>query len=226
VSDRPYVVCSVAMSLDGYIDDMSDQRLILSGAADLDRVDEERACSDAILVGAETVRRDNPRLLVRSPLRQQRRLAAGLPAHPVKVTVTGTGVLDPAAAFFTLGDSVHLVYGTSAAMPVLTERLADTDATVVDAGVWAEPGWLLTDLASRGVRRLLIEGGSGVHTAFLTAGLVDELQVVVAPLFVGDPTAPRFVTGGRFPPGRLQLVEVRPLEDVVLMRYLLSNTDG
>src|SRR5438552_176240 len=64
---RPYVVLSCAMSVDGYLDDATDRRLILSNEADLDRVDGVRADSDAILVGANTIRRDNPRLLVRSP---------------------------------------------------------------------------------------------------------------------------------------------------------------
>ena len=49
----------------------------------------------------------------------------------------------------------------------------------------------LADLAARGVARLMVEGGTRTTTAFLTAGLVDELQVVVAPLVVGDPAAPR-----------------------------------
>ena len=64
--DRPYTLLSCCVSLDGYLDDAGPQRLVLSPAADLDRVDAERAGCDAILVGAETVRRDDPRLLVRS----------------------------------------------------------------------------------------------------------------------------------------------------------------
>ena len=81
---RPWVLLSVAMSVDGCIDDASDDRLILSNAADLDRVDAERAGADAILVGANTIRRDNPRLLVRSASGWPRRLAAGRPAQPAR----------------------------------------------------------------------------------------------------------------------------------------------
>ena len=64
------------MSIDGYIDDARDTRLLLSNAADFDRVDAVRAGCDAILVGAHTIRRDNPRLLVRSRRRGQRRADA------------------------------------------------------------------------------------------------------------------------------------------------------
>ena len=100
MTERPYVLLSAAMSADGYIDDASSTRLVLSDEADLDRVDELRAGSDAILVGAQTIRADNPRLLVRSPARRQHRLELGLVASPRRVTITGSGLLDPTARFF------------------------------------------------------------------------------------------------------------------------------
>ena len=67
MADTPYILLSCGMSLDGYLDDATSRRLVLSNAADLDRVDAVRAGCDAVLVGAGTVRADNPRLLVRSP---------------------------------------------------------------------------------------------------------------------------------------------------------------
>src|SRR5947208_10569821 len=98
------------MSIDGYIHDGSDTRLLLSNPADLDRVDEVRAGCDAILVGANTVRRDNPRLLVRSPRRRTERRRRGLPDSPARVTLTTGGELDPAARFFTVGQPQRFVY--------------------------------------------------------------------------------------------------------------------
>ena len=100
MTERPYVLLSAAMSADGYIDDASSTRLVLSDEADLDRVDELRAASDAILVGAQTVRADDPRLLVRSSARRQRRLELGHAASPRRVTITRSGALDPRARFF------------------------------------------------------------------------------------------------------------------------------
>ena len=66
MSARPYVTLSCAMSIDGYLDSAAPARLAMSNAADLDRVDEVRSQHDAIMVGASTVRRDDPRLLVRN----------------------------------------------------------------------------------------------------------------------------------------------------------------
>ena len=75
----------------------------------------------------------------------------------------------------------------------------------------------------------MVEGGSTINTAFLTEDLVDELQLVVAPFFVGDPLARRFVEAGEFPwsaQRRARLAEVRPIGDVVLLRYALSTRFG
>jgi riboflavin-specific deaminase-like protein len=216
------------MSVDGYIDDASPERLRLSSPADFDRVDGVRATCDAILVGAGTIRADDPKLLVKSPARQERRVRRGLPPDLTKVTITASGDLDPGARFFTTGTSPKLVYAPPGAVPALAERLGDL-AEVVDAG--EPPGLpaMLADLSGRGVRRLMVEGGGGVHTRFLTAGLVDEVQLVVAPFFIGDPSAPRFVGPGVFPqsPGRpMRLAEATRIGDLVLLRYLLGGARG
>ena len=102
--NRPYVLLSCGMSIDGYLDSPALHRLLLSNDADFDRVDAERAASDAILVGAATIRRDNPRLLVRSPERRAARVALGLPPSPTKVTLTRRADLDPGSRFFACVD--------------------------------------------------------------------------------------------------------------------------
>ncbi len=263
MAERPYVLLSVAASVDGYIDDASARRLILSDAADLDRVDELRAGCDAILVGAGTIRRDNPRLLVRSPARRAARLARGLTASPAKVTLTRSGDLDPAASFFTAGDPPggpsgdppggpptaggppggppsggpaadprggpdRLVYTGASAAGAARARLAGA-ATVIGTGSQVTVRAVLADLAGRGVRRLLVEGGTSMHTLFLAAGAADELQLAIAPFFVGDPAAPRIVGAGPFPhnPAHpMQLAEARPVGGLVLLRYLLGPRPG
>ena len=222
---RPYVLLSCGMSIDGYVDSPSDERLLLSNDADFDRVDEVRAGCDAILVGAGTVRVDNPRLLIRDESRRAARIARGVAPDPVKVTVTSRCDLDPAARFFTLGEADKLVYCATPALPGAEEKLGKV-ATVVDGGEPVDLRRVTADLGRRGVHRLMVEGGGTIHTGFLTAGLADELQLVVAPFFVGDSRAPRFVGDGSFPWGpqrRADLTEVRQIGDVVLLRYALSE---
>ncbi|MEN3263470.1 dihydrofolate reductase family protein [Pseudonocardia sp.] len=227
MTGRPYVLLSVATSVDGCIDDASDERLILSGATDLDRVDAERAGVDAILVGATTIRRDDPRLLIRSAERIAARVAAGRTAHPMKVTISSSGDLDPSARFFTAGQAERIVYVPAGSVGPVQARLGSV-ATVVGAGEPVDPRQILADLDRRGVRRLMVEGGTAVHTLFLTAGLVDELHLVVAPFFVGDADAPRFVAAGAFPYDvrhRMRLAELRMVDDVALLRFLLDGSD-
>jgi riboflavin biosynthesis pyrimidine reductase/pyrimidine deaminase RibD-like protein len=226
---RPYVLLSCALSADGYLDDASPERLILSGPADLDRVDEVRAGCDAILVGAGTIRRDRPRLLIRDPARRAARVARGLPEQPLRVTLTGSGDLDRTAPFFT-HPSPYIIY----------------DGPALDLEV------LLDDLGTRKVSRLLVEGGSTVLGEFLARDLANELHLAVAPFFVADPRAPRLNlprlhlrqnryvpqngyvpqnrtvpdgpehADGATGPGRMTLVDVRRLDDLTVSRYLLG----
>ncbi|MFM9700642.1 dihydrofolate reductase family protein [Streptomyces europaeiscabiei] len=222
---QPYVLLSAAVSLDGFLDDTGPERLLLSGPADFDRVDEVRAASDAILIGAGTLRTDNPRLLVNSPERRAARVAAGLPEYPLKVTVSASGDLDPTAQFWHTGGE-KVVYTTDKG----AERLrglglsaGPNGVDVVSVGPDLEWLTLLDHLAdARGVRRLMVEGGGRVHTQLLQQGLADEMQLAVAPVFVGETDAPRLFGTGAYPGGpksRLRLLETRPVGDIVLIRY-------
>jgi 5-amino-6-(5-phosphoribosylamino)uracil reductase len=202
---RPYVLLSCAMSIDGCLDAPGPQRLILSGDADLDRVDEERAAADAIMVGAATIRRDNPRLLIRSAARRAARIARDLPEHPTRVTLTASGDLAPGARFFAPAGAGALVYCAAPEAPKLQSRLnelAQVIAVPPPAGLVA----ILADLSR----------------------LVDELALAVAPFFVGAAAAPRFAGPAAYPHGPgwpMHLAEIRQLDEVVLLRYLLGG-DG
>ncbi|MFF5495634.1 dihydrofolate reductase family protein [Streptomyces aquilus] len=213
---HPYVLLSAAVSLDGYLDDTGPDRLLLSSRADFDRVDEVRASVDAILIGAGTIRADNPRLLVNSAERRAARVAAGKPEYPLKVTVSGSGDLDPAAQFWHTGGAKVLYTTDKGAERATAAGLA---ADVVSLGPELDWPRLLADLAARGVDRLMVEGGGRIHTQLLQENLADELQLVLAPLFVGTPEAPRLFGPGGYQGGRLRLTETRQIEDVVLMRY-------
>jgi 5-amino-6-(5-phosphoribosylamino)uracil reductase len=259
MTGRPYVVLSCAMSLDGCLDGTGEDRLVLSGQADLDRVDAERAAADAILVGAGTIRRDDPRLLVRSPRRQAERSARGRPPQPAGVTITASGDLDPAARFFRGGGEggaaeggpgeggaaagrvadlgagegadlgaarppQRIVYAARPAFPKLQDRIGSL-AEVVDAGDPPRLTQILADLGRRGVRRLMVEGGARLGTQLLAGGMVDELQLAIAPFFVGDAAAPRFAGPGEYPAGPahpLHLAEARAVGEMVLLRYLAA----
>lgn len=133
------------------------------------------------------------------------------------MTVSASGDLDPAARFWhTGGDKLLLTTDRGADRARAAGIAADVAALGPDLD-WRRALEHLHDV--RGVRRLMVEGGGTIHTQLLQQGLADELQLVLAPLFVGDPDAPRLFGPGAYQGGRLRLVETRRIEDVVLMRY-------
>jgi 5-amino-6-(5-phosphoribosylamino)uracil reductase len=217
---RPYVILSAAMSVDGYLDDTSPDRLRLSNADDFDRVDQVRAESDAILIGANTMRLDNPRLLVNSEERRSKRVADGKPAYPLKVTVTASGDLSADLKFWHFGGE-KLVITVDSAVEKVRATLGGL-ADVVSVGPVLEWGLVLDELGRRGVERLMVEGGGTIHTQLMAQNLADEVHLAIAPLLVGQPEAARFLGPADFPGGstaRMRVLEVRPIGDVVLIRY-------
>jgi len=225
---RPYVLLSAAVSIDGHLDTRpGEDRLLLSNKEDFERVDSVRASVDAILVGAGTLRADNPRLLVNSAERRASRVAAGEPEYPLKVTITGTGNLDPGWKFWHHGgDKLVLAVGHEATAKARA-NLGDlaTVQSVPAEAVWPAALDILGD--EYAVKRLMVEGGGTVHTQLLEAALADELQLVIAPLLVGQFDAVRMLGPASYPGGpaaRLRLLETRQIGDVVLLRYAPKDT--
>lgn len=216
------IILSAAISADGYLDDCSPGRLRLSSPEDWNAVQELRATCDAILVGAGTVRADNPSLVIRDPEVRRRRVAEGMDGDIVKVTVTASGELDPDAAFFREGGGLKIVFAPAGADPGRLDRLRPYAEVVTAAEI--TPRFIRDTLAGHGYRRLMVEGGGRIHTMFLQAGVADRLRLAVAPFLVGDPDAPRFVCGGAFPwnkDRRMTLESVEMLGDMAVMNYKL-----
>ncbi len=194
------VIASVAVSLDGYLDDASARRLALSSPEDWAEVYRLRASCDAILAGAETLRRDNPSLR-----------AKGYNEDPLRVTVSRRGDLDPSLRFFT-GPGRPLVFVEPGGGTNL-HAVAD----VVEAAR-ITPAVIAAELERRGVRTLMVEGGARTLRMFFEAEAVDELRMAVAPFFVDDPRAPR-LSGT----GRMKLGSVEKLGDMAVMHLLSAD---
>jgi 5-amino-6-(5-phosphoribosylamino)uracil reductase len=227
VPSRPYTLLSCAVSVDGCLDDTSADRLILSSPQDLDEVDELRAASDAILVGAGTIRADNPSLQVRSPARVARREAAARPPQPQRVTLTATARLDPSARFFA-GPGTPLVYCAAPAAAAARARLGEA-AVIIDAGDPLSLRRIFQDLCTeRSVATLLVEGGALILRDALADDLADELRLAVAPFFVGDPAAPRFGLPASYPhtpASPMTLAAARRLGDTAVLHYRLTTRE-
>lgn len=194
---RPYVFLKVATSFDGCLDDLSNVRLVFSPPEDMVAVDQLRAEFDAIFVGAETVRKDNPRLVLRDESLRKNRIERGLSPDPMKVCLTASGNLDSSSAFFKAGDSERVIYAPSDIAVGLQTELAGR-AIVVPLTASREGGngylpilALLSDLKQRGVSRLFVEGGSTIIRQLLEADVVDGFRLAISSKCVAEAEAPR-----------------------------------
>jgi diaminohydroxyphosphoribosylaminopyrimidine deaminase/5-amino-6-(5-phosphoribosylamino)uracil reductase len=152
-SGRPWVIAKFAQSLDGRITRPPGEPQWLTNYRSLRLTHRLRSTVDAILVGAETIRRDNPRLTVR-PTQGQ--------LQPWRIVLTRSGVLPPSA---------H----------VLTDEFRDR--TIIFKNVaWPD---LLKELGSKGITRLLIEGGGETLGQLCDQNLIDEIWCFIAPLLTG-----------------------------------------
>jgi diaminohydroxyphosphoribosylaminopyrimidine deaminase/5-amino-6-(5-phosphoribosylamino)uracil reductase len=175
-SATDFVVGQLGQSLDGRIATDSGASHFVTGRRDIERLHRLRALADAVVVGASTVEHDDPRLTVR--------LVEG--PSPVRV------VLDPSARL----DSDRRVFHEPVARTLVVvrdEARSDSSGGARDEVVvpWSErEGFdltvLLARLRSRGLRRVLVEGGGVTVSRFLRAGLLDRLHLTVAPMLIGS----------------------------------------
>ena len=165
------VTLSAAVTADGYMDDDSPRRLIISTPGDWEEVYRLRAAHDAILAGAETLRRDDPSLLVRDQAARARRVQAGLKPDIAKVTLTRSGGLSPRLRFFTAGDADRYVFS-----PGEITGLQNI-ATVISTSEAITAKYIVTELEKR----------------VLDEGMADTLRLAVNPrLRLGSRGGARF----------------------------------
>ena len=226
---KPYVIINAAMSLDGKIDTFERRGATISSPEDKQRVLELRASVDAVLVGGNTLNRENPKLTVKLPELAQQRLAAGLPANPAKVGIVSKTELDPQGDFVATGPARRIVFTTpkTDASQRATLEAAGVEVFVHD-GERVDLASALETLSTLGLKRVMLEGGGTLIAEFIRLGLADELQVYVAPKLFGGVHAPSLVAGDGWRESEaktLELVEARVLDSVggLLLHYRLQK---
>jgi riboflavin-specific deaminase-like protein len=170
--DRPFVVAQLGQSLDGRIATRTGESRWISQAPALDHLHRLRAAVDAVVVGIGTVLADDPQLNVRRvPGR-----------HPARVVIDPSGKLPGDARCLRDDGARRLVLrDCEAPAPAGVEVVR-----VSRAGSWLDPHTIIAALYERGFRRLLIEGGARTVSAFIDAGAIDRLHVLVSPVILGS----------------------------------------
>ncbi len=206
---RPRVIINAAMSVDGKIALPDGQGVRLSNEEDVRRVHQLRSKVDAILVGVGTILADDPKLTIKSEYAKGR--------NPLRVVLDSNGKT-PAGA--------HVLDGSAPTVIVTSDRSERVfpHAEVLRCGKdEVDLAQLLDRLAERGVRTVLVEGGSTVIWSFLHQGLADELKVFVASRVLGGRMAPTLAGGSGVASLddsiRIRLGRAKRLGDGVLLEY-------
>ncbi|MBS7811094.1 RibD family protein [Roseococcus pinisoli] len=190
--DGCLVIGRLAQTLDGRIATHLGHSQWIGGPGDLRHTHRLRALCDAVVVGAGTVRADDPRLTTR--------LVEG--PSPVRVVIDPRRRLGVDYSLFREGPPTLLV--TACDGPA-THGTADTLRIGHDAAGELDLASLLRALAARGLRKIFVEGGGQTVSRFLVAGCLDRLHVTVAPMILGSgrpafdlPEVARISEGMRF----------------------------
>ncbi len=221
--DRPFVRINMAMTADGKITSARREEPAFTSRLDKQTMDRLRAEADAILVGAGTLRADDPPLQVRDPEMKAHRRSLLKPEGLVNVLVTASADVDPASRFFAGGKASGRIVATVEDAP--GDRLARLASA---AEVWTvgrgavDLRALLARLKARGIGNLLVEGGGELNWGFVRDDLVDELYVTIAPALLGGRAAPTLCEGDGLAMAdrrRLALVSADVVDGEIFCRY-------
>jgi len=213
---RPYVVLNAAMTLDGKIATVAGDRRI-SCDADLDRTHKLRAGVDAVMIGVGTVLADDPSLTVRRTRGK----------NPIKIVIDSEAKT-PLSARVLRGPAKTIVATTTRAPKKKIEKLRSGGTKLITCGSKkVDLKELLKKLGARGVRKLLLEGGSTLNWGMLEQELVDEVRVAISPRIVGGEAARTLVGGAGFrrvPHGiKLKLQSARRVGTDLLLIYKVKR---
>jgi len=172
--DDLMVVGQIGQSLDGRIATASGHSKYINGPAGLAHLHRLRALVDAVVVGVGTAIADDPQLTVRRVVGPQ----------PARVVIDPNGRLAAGARVFNADGAPRLLVTAQGARRAVPPGV-DVIALPAADGRLA-PAAILAALAARGLRRILIEGGADTVSRFLTAGCLDRLHVMVAPIIIGS----------------------------------------
>jgi riboflavin-specific deaminase-like protein len=211
--DRPYLAINMVATADGRAA-VNGSAVGIGSTADKRLMRELRAEADVVLHGAGTVRADPLSARVPRDLVEQR-LARGLSEQPLGAIVTRSGDLPAHHPYY---ESATVIYVTS-------DREVAVGASSVEVCRVADVSDVVRDLARRGARRILCEGGPTLNAALFAAGLIDEVFLTIAPKIVGGQDPLTIVRGARLAETvHLALRSLVDLEGELFLRYTVARS--
>ncbi|MEP7014440.1 MAG: RibD family protein [Verrucomicrobiota bacterium] len=226
ISPRPFVVATFAMTIDGKITTKNFSPVDFTSREDKMHLFRERASADAVMVGHTTLTRDNVRLGLPVEL-QKLRIKRGQSPGPIRVIVSNGGRIDGRLKMFQSDISPRLIFSTTR-MPKKVHLALKAKATLhLTKAKHVDLGAMLRTLRKTyGVKRVACEGGAKLFRSLLERGLVDELNLTIAPYMFGGAGAPT-LTGlsKEFLPGSVHcsLIDMRVVGDECFLTYRIKR---
>jgi len=220
---RPFITANFALTWDARISTRRSTPSDFSSPRDKRRLVEIRSACDAVLASVKTIAADNMTMGLPDPALRAARTARGQRAWPLRVLLTNSGRINPALRIFEKDFSPIVIFSTTR-MPARTRTAlaAKADLWLHEAPAVNLAAMLATLRIDYDVKRLVCEGGAQVFRSLLTAGLIDEIHVTLAPRIFGGKDAPTLTGLARdFLPASipLQLRAMEVLEGECFLRY-------
>ena len=212
---RIRVILSAAISIDGKIATHTGDSG-LSSRQDAIRLHKIRSQVDAILVGKNTVARDNPLLTVRYVKGK----------NPIRIILDSHGKISPTSKIIQTCSKIPTIIGVSKRISQKNlNALKKLPLEVIITGEnYVNIKSLLKILEKKGIRSILVEGGGTVNWQFVADGIFDEIMITISPFVIGGTNAVTFVEGKGFEKiaksPKLKLKSVKRLENHLLLHYI------
>ena len=192
ITGKPFLVMKTAMSLDGKIATVTGESQWITNELSRRRVHEWRDIYDGILVGIQTVLKDDPSLTTRLP--------HGKGKNPIRIVVDSKARISLSSRLLTDGAAPTMVAVTERALPERIEAIRKAGAVVLVAGGGEHVDLqdLMRQLGERGICSVFVEGGGTINFSLLQEGLVDKIHAFIAPKLLGGRTALTSVEGDGF----------------------------
>ncbi len=214
------------MTVDGKITTRSFSPVDFTSREDKKHLLRQRSLGDAVLIGRSTLTHDNVRLGLPDPKMRAEREARGQAAYPLRVIVSNEGRIDPALNIFQTDFSKIVIFSTTRMPRKYQVALREKATLRLSVTRQVNLARMLQLLRSEyGVRRVACEGGAELFRSLLELGLVDQLNLTIAPFIFGGKTAPTLTgRGTTFLPAsvRCTLKEMRTVGDECFVTYRLK----
>jgi 5-amino-6-(5-phosphoribosylamino)uracil reductase len=226
-SQLPFVAVTFAMTVDGKVTTKNYASVDFTSREDKAHLIRQRALGDVVLVGHGTIENDNVRLgIPRKDLRKER-IARGQPPYPIRVIVSNKGRINPKLKIFETDFGPIAIFSTTR-MPLKTrEQLQEKATLYLIQARRIDLRWVLQKLRyDFKVKYVACEGGPALFRSLLEQGLVDQLNLTIAPFLFGGKNAPT-LTGVNvdFLPHSVQcsLKEMRIVGDECFLTYRITR---